>query len=341
MEYIVAKDKGRSNIVLFPRLTYLKLLRLPNLMGFCKDNNVSLEWSLLERLKFRSCQKMKIFCVSVLESSTLSTSVEVDHLDTTFCATLIPGKRKKQYNNFSKKVALIKNQRDPSVSNIDESCAFPSKLIQQLQNLKHLMINGSDSVEVIFSFEGLINGVLNSVEEIWLLNLPNLKHLWFKIPPEITAFQSLRKLIVRDCDNLINLFSICSAKLVGKLQSIEIRRCKRMEEIIGKEDEEISMQKIVFPQLRSLKLEDLPNLNSFCNMIYALEFPFLETLKFRNCKRMETFSYGSLSMPKLEVVKINGRWHQLMGSDPNLNAKMSELLKMNQYEVEGEAEFES
>ncbi|XP_043810325.1 disease resistance protein At4g27190 isoform X2 [Manihot esculenta] len=339
MEYIVAKDKGRSKIVLFPSLTSLNLSHLPNLMGFCKDNNVSLEWSLLERLWFSEIVGSKI--VSVLKSSTLSTSDVVDHLDTTFCATLIPRKRKKQDNNFSKEVSLIKNQRDPSVSNTDESCAFPSKLIQQLQNLKQLTINGSDSVEVIFSFEGLINGVLNSVEEICLLNLPNLKHLWFKIPPEITAFQNLRKLIVNDCDNLINLFSICSAKLVGKLQSIEIRRCKRMEEIIGKEDEEISMQKIVFPQLRSLTLEDLPNLNSFCNTIYALEFPFLETLEFRNCKRMGTFSYGSLSMPKLEKVMIDEGWHRLMRSDPNLNAKMSELLKMNQYEEEGEAEFES
>ncbi|KAG8660962.1 hypothetical protein MANES_02G209475v8 [Manihot esculenta] len=167
MEYIVAKDKGRSKIVLFPSLTYLHLSDLPNLMGFCKDNNVSLEWSLLEKLWFRECRKMKTFCVSVPESSTLSTSAEVDHLDTTFCATLIPRKRKKQDNNFSKEVSLIKTQRDPSVSNIDESCAFPSKLIQQLQNVKDLWIEGSDSVEVIFSFEGLINGVLNSVEKIW------------------------------------------------------------------------------------------------------------------------------------------------------------------------------
>ncbi|KAG8661052.1 disease resistance protein At4g27190-like [Manihot esculenta] len=328
MEYIVAKDKGRSKIVLFPSLTYLHLSDLPNLMGFCKDNNVSLEWSLLERLTFYKIVSSKI--VSVPKSSTLSTSAEVDHLDTTFCATVIPRKRKKQDNNFSKKVSLIKNEGDPSVSNIDESYAFPSKLIQQLQNVKDLRIKGSDSVEVIFSFEGLINGVLNSVEEIRLVSLPNLKHVWFKIPPEITAFQNLRKLIVIDCYNLINLFSICSAKLVGKLQSIEIRRCKRMEEIIGKENEEISMQKIVFPQLRSLTLEDLPNLNTFCNRIYALEFPFLETLEFLNWKRMETFSYGSLSMPKLEKVVINGRRHRLMGSDPNLNAKMSELLKMNQ-----------
>ncbi|KAG8661037.1 disease resistance protein At4g27190 isoform X3 [Manihot esculenta] len=348
MEYIVAeakeeeKNKGISKIA-FPNLTKLDLCNLPELVAFFADNDISFELYSLVHLKIWSCPKLKTHYCETPDSSTLNKSYDQSELKVMFPTSSIAQsslRRGKPKDVSKKKVSLIKNHRDPSVSNIDESCAFPSKLIQQLQNLKDLWIEGSDSVEVIFSFEGLINGVLNSVENIFLFDLPNLKHLWFKIPPEITAFQNLRELMVRECDNLINLFSICSAKLVGKLQSIRIRRCKRMEEIIGKEDEEISMQKIVFPQLRSLTLKDLPNLNSFCNTIYALEFPFLETLEFRKCKRMETFSYGSLSMPKLEKVMINGRWHQLMGSDPNLNAKMSELLKMNQYEVEVEAEFE-
>ncbi|KAG8660987.1 disease resistance protein RPS2 isoform X2 [Manihot esculenta] len=346
MEYIVAeakeeeKNKGIRKIA-FPNLTNLVLLDLPELVAFFADNDISFELYSLVYLQIFSCPKLKTHYCETPDSSTLNKSYNQSELKVMFPTSSIAQRllrRGKPKDVSKKKVSLIKNQRDPSVSNIDESCAFPSKLIQQLQNLKDLEIEGSDSVEVIFSFEGLINGVLNSVEVISLVSLPNLKHVWFKIPPEITAFQNLRNLIVQDCDNLINLFSICSAKLVGKLQLIEIRRCKRMEEIIGKEDEEINMQKIVFPQLRSLTLKDLPNLISFCNTTYALEFPFLETLEFSNWKRMETFSYGSLSMPKLQVVMINGRWHQLMRSDLNLNAKMSELLKMNQYEESDEEE---
>ncbi|KAF2290913.1 hypothetical protein GH714_016611 [Hevea brasiliensis] len=195
--------------------------------------------------------------------------------------------------SLSWKVSLIKNQQDPSVIHIDEKketyYAFPSKLIEGLQNLQRLEINALDSVEVIFSFKGLIleeyhatTGVLNSMEEMRFRRLSNLKHVCFKIPSEIKAFQKLRKLEVESCDNLINLFSPALAKLLEKLKEIKITSCKMMEEIIGKEDEEKqeeSMQKIVFPQLSSLIFGNLPNFKGFYSGIYALELPKIQKLK--------------------------------------------------------------
>lgn len=196
------------------------------------------------------------------------------------------------------KVLLIKNEEeDPSVSHIDEkreACyAFPSKLIEGFPNLENLRVENSDALEVIFSFEGLIlqeyhtsTGILNSLKELQLSSLSKLMHIWFKIPLEVSAFRNLQVLKIISCDNLTYLFSPYLVKLLVMLQQIEVTSCQRMMEIIAKEDEEeeqeANMNKIVFPQLRSLIFANLPNLKSFYSGTYALELPKLEKLKIRD-----------------------------------------------------------
>ncbi|KAF2290912.1 hypothetical protein GH714_016592 [Hevea brasiliensis] len=238
----------------------------------------------LQKLDLRNC-----------DSSTLKNSFDQSGLSgkEVMYPTRLVRRGRKQKDVSNKEVSLIKNQEDPSVSHIDEKTrkcyAFPSKLIERLQNLKNLRICDCDSMEVIFSFEGLspeechaTTGVLNSMEEMRFETLSNLKHVCFKIPSEIKAFQNLKMLKVESCDNLINLFSPGLAKLLVKLQKIKITSCKMMEEIIGKEDEEKqeeSMQKIVFPQLSSLTFGNLPNFKGFYSGIYALELPKIQKLK--------------------------------------------------------------
>ncbi|KAJ9145935.1 hypothetical protein P3X46_028262 [Hevea brasiliensis] len=290
VEYIVAevqevKNKRISQKV-FPNLIELNLDGLPKLMALCADSHISFDWLSLKEFSLGDCPKMKILCSTISDSSTLKKSFNQSDLSgkKVMCpSSIIRGlvrRGGKQKNVSNKEVSLIKNQEDPSVSHID--------LIERLQNLKNLKISDCDSMEVIFSFEGLIpkechatTGVLNSMEEMRFHRLSNLKHVCFKIPPEIKAFQKLQKLEVESCDNLINLFSPGLAKPLVKLQQIEITNCKMMEEIIGKEDEEKqeeSMQKIVFPQLNSLTFGNLPNFKGFYSGIYALELPKIQKL---------------------------------------------------------------
>ncbi|KAJ9174766.1 hypothetical protein P3X46_013372 [Hevea brasiliensis] len=302
MEYIVAEaQEGKNKRIsqkVFPNLIRLILLRLPKLMALCADSHISFNWLLLEDFILGDCPKTKILCSTIPDSSTLKKSFDQSELSgkEVMCpiSSIIQGlgRRRGEKKVSNKEVSLIKNQEDPSVSHIDEKTrkcyAFPSKLIERLQNLKNLKIFDCDSMEVIFSFEGLIpkechatTGVLNTMEEMRFNRLSNLKHVCFKIPPEIKAFQKLQKLEVESCDNLVNLFSPGLAKLLVKLQQIEIANCKMMEEIIGKEDEEKqeeSMQKIVFPQLSSLTFGNLPNFKGFYSGIYALELPKIQKL---------------------------------------------------------------
>ncbi|XP_058007139.1 uncharacterized protein LOC110671156 [Hevea brasiliensis] len=187
----------------------------------------------------------------------------------------------------------------------------------------------------IFDFEGVnADGgnvvTLSHLEKVRLSKLPKLVHIFNKIPKNVIGFQKLRKLKVDDCDSLRNILSVAVAKCLVQLQKLYISSCSMLEEIIvPKEDEkeeEASKDIIVFPTLKSLTFEWLPSLKSFCNGIYALEFPLLENLMFRECNGMKTFSYGSLSMPKLKELKINDENHQLMGT-PDLNSTMSHLFK--------------
>ncbi|XP_057994848.1 uncharacterized protein LOC131174824 isoform X2 [Hevea brasiliensis] len=304
VEYIVAEAQEEKNKRIsqkvFSNLIWLYLSVLPELMALCADSHISFDWLSLKEFTLVDCPKMKILCSTISDSSTLKKSFDQSDLSgkKVMCpiSSIIGGLVRRggeQKNVSNKEVSLIKNQEDPSVSHIDEKTetyyAFPSKLIEGLQNLKMLEITARGSVEVIFSFEGLIleeyhatTGVLNSMEEMYFKRLSNLKHVCFKIPSEIKAFQNLKRLVVESCDNLINLFSPGLAKLLVKLQEIEITSCKMMEEIIGKEDEEKqeeSMQKILFPQLSSLTFGNLPNFKGFYSGIYALELPKIQQLK--------------------------------------------------------------
>ncbi|KAF2282852.1 hypothetical protein GH714_043150 [Hevea brasiliensis] len=214
---------------------------------------------------------------------------------------------------------------------------IPFNLIECLQKLEKLIVCRCGSLMEMFECQGTNTDVgyfvtFSHLEEVQLSDLPKLMNIFTKIPENVIGFRKLRKLQVHICASLRNIFSVFVAKGLVQLHELDIESCYMLEEIIvakedEQEEEEASKEKIVFPQLRSLQLRSLPNLKCFYSGIYALEFPLLEKLKFCACNGMKTFSYGSLSMPKLKELKINYAYHQLMGS-PDLNATMSQLFSM-------------
>lgn len=213
---------------------------------------------------------------------------------------------------------------------------IPFNFVECLQKLEKLSVCNCGSLMEMFEYQGMDTEGGNFVtfpclEEVHLADLPKLMHIFNKIPENFIGFQKLIKLQFHTCGSLRNIFSVIVAKGLVQLQELDIKSCNMLEEIIVAEEDEkedqSNKEKIVLPQLRSLRLRNLPNLKSFYNGIYALEFPLLEILNFWVCNGMKTFSYGSLSMPKLKEVKINYGFHQLTGS-PDLNATMSQLLYM-------------
>ncbi|KAI7981624.1 Disease resistance protein RPS2 [Camellia lanceoleosa] len=173
---------------------------------------------------------------------------------------------------------------------------FSSNSIKGMQNLELLDVQWCRSIGVAFDPKGLVwKGIsdmaLPSLKKVKLSCLPKLTHVWKDNSPGIQGFQNLRSLIVNGCGSLINLFSYSLAKLLVKLQVIEVTECGGMEAIIANEpnaDDEVIMKIIMFPQLKKLKFRNLPNLESFCSRTYKFEESLLKTAEVNNCPKLKT-----------------------------------------------------
>ncbi|KAF5941387.1 hypothetical protein HYC85_022554 [Camellia sinensis] len=189
---------------------------------------------------------------------------------------------------------------------------FPSNSIKGMQNLEVLEMEDCRSIGVAFDLEGLVweDGIsdmaLPSLKKVELSHLRKLTHVWKDNSPGIQDFQNLRSLIVNDCDSLRNLFSNSLAKLLVKLQEIEITECGMMESIIENEpnaDDAVITNMIMFPQLSSLKLSDLLNLRSLCSEACMFEGSLLKTIQVINCPKMKILP--SAFQRKLEQQKAD------------------------------------
>ncbi|XP_065856601.1 uncharacterized protein [Euphorbia lathyris] len=224
----------------------------------------------------------------------------------------------------NKQVSLIKNK--DIISHTETCCAFSSELMDgKLNYLRKVKIAFCDLLKVIFSFkdEHDTTQVLNSLEELELYGLRNLTHIWFRIPSKIMAFQKLQILNLSECHNLSYVFSPQVAKLLVGLQKLQISRCEKMEEIVSKEsDSDRKVMDKIFPQLKALELQHIPNLRIFYAGFSAMNLPLLEFLKFNDCDKMDSFSYRSLKTPMLERVQIN---KHIYSSTGDLNATLKRL----------------
>ncbi|KAM7480852.1 hypothetical protein LguiB_005435 [Lonicera macranthoides] len=133
--------------------------------------------------------------------------------------------------------------------------------------------------------EELAEVVLGQLESMKLSYMDKLMHIWRMVPRRIQGFHNLRKLEVQSGQKLRYLLSPLVAKMVVNLQHLKLTNCRMIEQVIRTEEEEkkeedifeINMiDKIVFPQLCVLSLEELENLRMFCIRRHNFELPLLE-----------------------------------------------------------------
>ncbi|XP_021617460.1 uncharacterized protein LOC110618600 isoform X1 [Manihot esculenta] len=179
-----------------------------------------------------------------------------------------------------------------------DECAFfsnaiSSNLLMHLYFLNELAVERCDLVEELFELEGLNAdegdvGLLKSLGELRLIDLPTLVHVWNKDPQGIMSFENLTLLQVENCSSLTNIFTLSMASGLVNLQHLEVKRCNLVDHVIIKEaEEEIGKDNTIFPSMQSIILECLPSLSSFYSASGVLKLPSLKGIEIVGCPNME------------------------------------------------------
>ncbi|KAG4149641.1 hypothetical protein ERO13_D05G346400v2, partial [Gossypium hirsutum] len=122
------------------------------------------------------------------------------------------------------------------------------------------------------------------------LNAPNLQTLWIRrcfgmeeiiqdsqVPT--ISFQCLREVQVTECNKLKFLFPMCVANSLGQLQTLRIKSCFQLQDIIQRPD--------VLQSLKIVEIEGCNNLKYIFPMSVANSLGQLHTLKIQSCSQLE------------------------------------------------------
>ncbi|KAL7161699.1 hypothetical protein ACSBR2_042218 [Camellia fascicularis] len=314
MKAIVSvSSEGGDDKIEFPKLKQLYLNYLPNFTAICEAMN-AIELPQLSYLQLSNMPKLNCLCPASDSESNCDPIIQPLVNNKVKLATIenlliheMENLREIWPGELQAKLREMTVRKCHWLSNI----LFPSNSIKGMQNFELLIVEDCRSIEVAFDLEGLVwEGISNMafplLKRVELRSLPKLTHVWKDNSQGIQGFQNLRSLIVSQCDSLRNLFSYSLAKLLVKLQEIEVTECGMMELIIANEpnaDIAVIPNIIMFPQLSSLKLSDLPNLRSFCSRTCTFEGSLLKTIKVINCPKMKILP--SAFQRKLEQQKAH------------------------------------
>jgi len=186
----------------------------------------------------------------------------------------------------------------------------PYNKVQMLQHVEELTVSYCNSLTEVFESEGgegTRKGDVNThyqLQNMTLEHLPKLSHIWKHNIVKVISFQKLTNIEVLYCHSLKSLFSHAIARSLVQLQKLKVQNCDMMEEIVTKEDENTeggSKVKILFPKLKGLTLDHLPNLESVCSRDYDYDLPLCtieEDLKFNNTDKVQ------ISFPQLQELVL-------------------------------------
>ncbi|KAF5934712.1 hypothetical protein HYC85_025841 [Camellia sinensis] len=321
MEEIVSSEGGEHEIaaiatdkIEFPKLKELRLQLLPSFTAICKAMD-AIELPQLSSLSLSNIPKLKRLCPTSDSESNYDPIIQPLFNDKVKLTTIEKLEIFQMENLMEIWPGKLQAKlKEMTVARCHElsSILFPSNSIKGMQNLEVLEVKNCQSIAVAFDLEGLVweDGILDmalpSLKKVELSRLRKLTHVWKDNSPRIQGFQNLRSLVVNKCDSLRNLFSYSLAKLLVKLQNIEVTECGMMESIIGNEpnaDDAVITNTIMLPQLSCLKLSDLLNLRSFCSEACTFEGSLLKTIKVINCPKMKILP--SAFQRKLEQQKAD------------------------------------
>ncbi|KAF2322526.1 hypothetical protein GH714_017529 [Hevea brasiliensis] len=323
-ELVADEQNGTPEEIEFGKLKTLKLIDLESLTSFC-FSGFTFKFPCLEVVTVERCPNMRTFSAGALSTPKLQCVQLRSHFEKWLWEGDLNATIRQLYMEMDgfNGIQKVKLSKFPQIKEkwhtqlplkllgwfselVVDNCEYFSKALSsnQLQFLKRLtvlIVEKCSSLEEIFDLERMnaVEGhdeLVLWLQELHLIDLPKLRHLWNMDPRGILDFKNLRLLKVHNCSSLGNIFTLPMALELVKLECIEIKRCSSLEEIINKEgEEEGARDKTIFPSLHSIILEYLPSLVSFYSGSDVLNCPSLKKIEIIDCPKMETFSIKNSS----------------------------------------------
>ncbi|GKV38359.1 hypothetical protein SLEP1_g46275 [Rubroshorea leprosula] len=156
---------------------------------------------------------------------------------------------------------------------------------------------------------------LRNIELLSLYYLPNLNAVFEKVgtiakpaPLPAGTFSLLQKIKVVGCGKIKKLLPLGLSLYLQNLQTIKVKECDQMEEIIWSEDGggEKAPEKLTLPKLERLVLDDLPALKSiYSGFSTVLICDSIKRVEIKGCGNIESvFWSGFNPLPTLEYLQL-------------------------------------
>ncbi|PWA94335.1 NB-ARC domains-containing protein [Artemisia annua] len=298
----IFSNEGEDGVIVLPELCSVKIDDLPELLTF-SQGSTGLEFPSLDMIEIKSCPKMKVFVDSdvrqegnhgIISRPLFNEKVALPNLQALYLNglasldgiwhTQLPDK------SFSKLQVI-------NVMNCGQLLDLgPLNMLPRLQMLEVIQVTNCASLEQIFTLKHpQIQKYISSVSLINLVdlvleNLPNLRQIWWDRTPNHThRFPRLAAIEVESCDRLDCIFPASVARGVPQLQKLKVYSCMSVKAIVGNNGQDLDPNDMIFPQICSIELENLPNVVVFCTRMSVLRWLSLKELRIVSCSKMGSF----------------------------------------------------
>ncbi|KAD7477064.1 hypothetical protein E3N88_00200 [Mikania micrantha] len=182
------------------------------------------------------------------------------------------------------------------------SSVIPSNAKGQMQKLEVLQVEDCESLTVIFETQ-YINDNSGDCESSANINEGSVGIDAISRQANIngTRLSNLKILEIRSCNRLVFVFTFSTLESLKKLETLMIRDCKEMKVIVEKANVEHRMD-VVFPCLKFLTLQSLPNLEGFFLGMNDFKWPLLEMVMIADCPQIMNFTCGQSTTPVLKGI---------------------------------------
>ncbi|XP_024926181.3 uncharacterized protein LOC107410500 [Ziziphus jujuba] len=302
MECITNSMEQNHPCSAFLSLEILYLKKLMNLEKICHGKLSTDSFGKLRAVIVEDCDRLKnLFSFSIAK--------QLEELNVIKCKMMT-------------EIVIYLREDDPSIIPAEAIAKFEFPQLQSLtlESLPKLVNFFHDGSEAPFTSQkedigriSLFNTMVAfpSLKSL-KLSAVNSKMLWPDQLPETFKMQNLKSLRVDGCNSLKHILSFSMAGSLVQLQNLEVRQCSVMEEAltINVIRNSEGMDKKLLPNLKSLHLEELPNLKRFCSISW-IKFLSMERLSIDACPKLEVAdllgelrNLKSLCLSRLDIVEL-------------------------------------